>query len=72
MAQQDHPNAHLVAASYTNRKVITYTQSRPEVLPPAALDVLENPNLHHFAVGSCYARNNTYPTGTYWVAILLY
>ncbi|MFZ0480371.1 MAG: CAP domain-containing protein [Terriglobales bacterium] len=72
MAQQDHPNAHLVAASYTNRKVITYTQSRPEVLPPSALDLLENPNLRHFAVGSCYARNNAYPTGTYWVAILLY
>jgi uncharacterized protein YkwD len=72
LAKEDRPNARIVAASYTNRKVITYTQSTPEVLPPAASGVLENPNLHKFAVGSCYARNAAYPTGIYWVAILLY
>ncbi|MFZ1917914.1 MAG: CAP domain-containing protein [Terriglobales bacterium] len=72
LAKEDRPNARIVAASYTNRKVITYTQSTPDALPPAASDVLENPNLRHFAVGSCYARNAAYPTGIYWVAILLY
>jgi len=72
LAKEGRPNARLVAASYSNRKVITYTQSTPDVLPPAASDVLENPNLCHFAVGSCYARNAAYPTGIYWVAILLY
>jgi uncharacterized protein YkwD len=72
LAKGDHPNARLVAAAYTNRKVITYTQSRPEILPDAAQRVLENPSLRHFAVGSCYARNAAYPTGIYWVAILLY
>ena len=30
------------------------------------------PGVGHFAVGACYARNATYPTGTYWIAILLY
>ncbi len=72
LAKEDRPNARMVAASYTNRKVITYTQSTPDVLPPAASGVLENPTLRHFAVGSCYARNAAYPTGIYWVAILLY
>lgn len=72
LAKEDRPNARIVAASYTSRKVITYTQSTPDVLPPAASGVLENPNLRHFAVGSCYARNAAYPTGIYWVAILLY
>ena len=72
LAKEDHPNARLVAASYTNRKVITYTQSQPDVLPPAALRLLENPSLRQYAVGSCYARNAAYPTGIYWVAILLY
>jgi len=72
MAREDHPNARFIAASYSNRKVITYTQSRPEVLPSGAEPMLENPNLHHMAVGSCYARNAAYPTGIYWVAILLY
>jgi hypothetical protein len=72
LAQQDHPNARLVAASYSNRKVITYTQSRPEILPSGALRLIHNSDVHQFAVGSCYARNAAYPTGIYWVAILLY
>jgi hypothetical protein len=72
LSKEEHPNARLVAASYTNRKVITYTEGSPEVLPPDGLSLLENPNLRHYAVGSCYARNAAYPTGTYWVTILLY
>ena len=27
-----------------------------------------NASLHAVAVGSCYARSATYPTGVYWVA----
>jgi len=72
LANEDHPNARLVAASYSNRKIITYTQSQPDVLPPAAVRLLENPSLRQYAVGSCYARNEAYPTGIYWVAILLH
>jgi uncharacterized protein YkwD len=71
LARQNHPSARLIAASYTNRKIVTYTQSRPDVLSPGALRLLNNPNLRQFAVGSCYARNTAYPTGIYWVAILL-
>ena len=72
LAAEDHPNARLIAASYSNRKIITYTQSQPEILPPAASRLLENADVQRFAVGSCYARNGNYPTGIYWVAILLY
>ncbi|MFZ0685545.1 MAG: CAP domain-containing protein [Terriglobales bacterium] len=72
LAQEDRPNARLLAAAYDNRKVIAYTQSRPEVLPQGALRILQDPRIHQFAVGSCYARNAAYPTGMYWVAILLY
>ena len=72
LAKQDHPNARLLAASYDNRKIITYTQSRPEVLPQGALRLLRDPGIRQFAVGSCYARNAAYPTGMYWVAILLH
>jgi uncharacterized protein YkwD len=80
LAREDRPNAHLLATAYgernynrnDNRKIITYTQGRPEVLPQGALRMLGDPNVRQFAVGSCYARNAAYPTGTYWVAILLY
>jgi uncharacterized protein YkwD len=72
LARENRPNAHLLAAAFGNRRVIAYTQSRPEVLPPGALRLLRDPAVQQFAVGSCYARNAAYPTGMYWVAILLY
>jgi uncharacterized protein YkwD len=72
LAKEDRPNAHLLATAYDNRKMITYTGSRPEVLPQAAVSMLRDPGVRQFAVGTCYARNAAYPTGTYWVAILLY
>jgi len=72
MAQQGLPNARLLQTAYDNRRIITYTQSRPEILPQGALNLLHDRAVRQFAVGSCYARNTTYPSGTYWVAILLY
>jgi uncharacterized protein YkwD len=72
LARENRPNAHLLATAYGNRRIITYTQSHPEVLPQAALPLLGDPSARQFAVGACYARNAAYPTGTYWVAILLY
>ena len=72
LARENVSNAHLLATAYENRKIITYTQSHPEILPQAALRMLRDPGARQFAVGACYARNAAYPNGTYWVAILLY
>jgi len=72
LARENRPNARLLETAYDNRQIITYTQSRPEILPQRALRMLSNPGVSQFAVGTCYARNAAYPTGTYWVAILLY
>jgi len=72
LAAENVSNAHLLATAYDNRKIITYTQSRPEILPQAALRMLRDPGVRQFAVGSCYAHNAAHPNGTYWVAILLY
>jgi hypothetical protein len=72
LARERHPNARLLATSYDNRRIVAYTQSRPEVLPQSALRLLRDPGVQQFAVGACYARNAAYPTGMYWVAILLY
>lgn len=72
LAAESRPNARLLATAYDHRKIIAYTQSRPEVLPQSALRLLRDPEVRQFAVGSCYARNAAYPTGIYWVAILLY
>ena len=72
LARENRPNAHLLSTAYSNRKIIAYTESHPETLPPGALRLVRDPSVRQFAVGSCYARNAAYPTGMYWVAILLY
>jgi len=72
LARENRPNARLLATAYDNRQIITYTQSRPEILPQGALRMLRDPAVRQFAVGACYARNSAYPTGMYWVATLLY
>jgi uncharacterized protein YkwD len=72
LAQQGLPTARLLQTAYDNRRIITYTQSRPEILPQGALNLLRDRAVRQFAVGSCFARSANYPTGMYWVAILLY
>jgi uncharacterized protein YkwD len=72
LAQQGLPGARLLQTAYDNRRIVTYTQSRPEILPQGAVRLLHDGAFRQFAVGSCYARNAAYPTGMYWVAILLY
>jgi hypothetical protein len=72
LASENRPNARRLATAYDNRKIITYTGSNPDNLPNGALPMLRDPSVREFAVGSCYARNAAYPTGMYWVAILLY
>jgi uncharacterized protein YkwD len=71
MAQADKLGTspiHQLAERYT---VLTYTSLHPEALPTNADHVLSSHNLRSFSIGTCYARTQTYPTGVYWVVLLL-
>jgi len=57
-----------LAEQYT---VLTYTSLHPETLPAEATHAIASPNLHSFAIGACYARTDTYPTGVYWLVLTL-
>jgi len=54
-----------------SRVVLRYTTSQPEVLPENASRAIES-SVRAFAVGSCYARTASYPTGAYWITLLFY
>jgi uncharacterized protein YkwD len=54
------------------RHVLRYTSSQPQTLPASASQAIADRSVHAFAVGSCYARTSSYPTGVYWVALLFY
>ena len=51
---------------------LRYTTMRPENLPSSAARVIDDPGTQGFAVGSCYARTVSYPSGVYWVALIFY
>lgn len=54
------------------REVLRYTTAQPQILPAGAFEVIGTRSVSSFAVGSCYARTATYPTGVYWIALLFY
>ena len=71
MAQADKlgtSSIHQLAQRYS---VVTYTSLHPESLPANAGRMLSSHNLRSFSVGACYARTDTYPTGVYWVVLVL-
>jgi hypothetical protein len=54
------------------REVVRYTTAQPQNLPANATLAVDSRSARAFAVGSCYARTTSYPTGMHWVALLFY
>jgi hypothetical protein len=52
--------------------VINYTNLHPEILPASTLRLVNDRRVTGVAIGACYARTMTYPTGAYWVGIVVY
>ena len=51
--------------------VFTFTSLHPEILPVGTRHAIASRNLRSVAVGACYGRTDTYPTGVYWVVLAL-
>jgi uncharacterized protein YkwD len=71
MAQADKLGTSPVQQLAQRYSVLTYTSLHPQELPDNALPVLKSRNLRSFSIGACHARTETYPTGVYWVVLLL-
>ena len=71
MAQADKLGTSAVRKLAARSTVLTYTSVHPETLPAEASRSIGGPNLHHFSVGACYNRTETYPNGVYWVVLTL-
>jgi uncharacterized protein YkwD len=54
------------------RAIVRYTTPQPQTIPTEAARAIASPSLHSVAIGTCYARTASYPTGVYWVALLFY
>jgi uncharacterized protein YkwD len=71
MAQADKLGTGAVRALAGRSTVLSYTSLHPETLPSGADRAIAGRNLKTFSIGACYARTATYPTGVYWVVLLL-
>jgi uncharacterized protein YkwD len=71
MASRDHLNPKAVSGPAPHY-VLAYTNMAPDSLPARADKLIGDPAVRSFAVGACFARTNSYPNGTYWVALAFY
>jgi uncharacterized protein YkwD len=72
MAREDRLGTRAMHDLAQRYYVISYTNMHPEVLPETANRLIGDRHLRNVAVGTCYARTSTYPTGVYWVGLLFY
>jgi len=72
MAQEDRLGTRSMHELAQRHSVVSYTNLHPEVLPVNATRLIGDHHLKNVAVGVCYARTGTYPTGVYWVGLVFY
>jgi uncharacterized protein YkwD len=72
MAQEDRLSTRSMHALAQRYSVVSYANLHPEVLPASANRLIGDHHLKNVAVGVCYSRSDTYPTGVYWVGLLFY
>jgi uncharacterized protein YkwD len=69
MAQTNTLGTKTIRELSQGHRVMTYTQSQPEVLPDGIDRILAMPQLKQVSVGICFGRSVSYPNGTYWVVV---
>ena len=72
MAQEDRlgtSSMHDLAQRYS---LVSYTNLHPETLPANADRLIGDQRVSNVAVGVCFGRSGTYPSGVYWVGLAFY
>jgi len=69
MAQADSLSA---TAPPPGAYMLRYTGMTPEALPAGISKVIAARGLHTYSAGTCYAKTQKYPSGTYWVVLIFY
>lgn len=72
MAQQDRLETHSLTKFNRPKYILSYATMQPEVLAPSATKAVEDAAVRSFSLGVCYGRTPTYPSGTFWIAMLFY
>ncbi len=54
------------------RAILRYTSLNPEVLPAGADKIVKDSAAHAYALGTCFERTKSYPSGVYWIVLVFY
>jgi len=72
MAEHEMPNSSAALALPGARLAASYATLDPANLPPSVAHLTALRGVTHFSVGAHYARGPKYPSGLYWVTIVLF
>src|SRR5438105_7205295 len=72
MAQANSIKTPMSREMARSHYLLRYTSNQPQSLPSSAPRAIGDRSIRAFAVGSCYARTESYPNGVYWVALMFY
>jgi hypothetical protein len=72
MAQSESVEARSPSLPPGVRVTASYATADPDQVPANVARLAALADVRQFSVGACYARTPKYPTGLYWVSILLF
>jgi hypothetical protein len=72
MAERESLNGNAPFSLPKARFAAAYATVNPDQVPSNVSQLATLNGIGHFSVGACYARTPKYPTGLYWVTIVLF
>jgi len=72
MALEDRLATRAMRRLAQHYSTASYTNLHPEILPANVVRLIGDQRFSNVAVGVCYGRTGTYPSGVYWVGLAFY
>jgi uncharacterized protein YkwD len=72
MGHQDHLDTGKALKSTTAMMATAFTTSKPGELSETAAQAAVQRNAQRYGVGVCFRQSSSYPSGVYWVLLVLY
>ncbi len=70
MAREGRLDTRAPLALKNVSSTVVYTEGDPAQLPPNAIKMARDRNVQRFSVGACFARDDRYPAGVWWIVIV--
>jgi hypothetical protein len=71
MAENGKLSAKPALALPDVQAAVAYTANSPDDLPDS-MEKLRDNRFKRYSLGTCFARNDSYPSGVYWVVFVTY